>query len=257
MARVDKALERGVGAWLLVGKHLTRSGKAFLIQCFCGEFFVYQLTPRQAAVMGAEPDILSSGYGVTPHHHEPRGETTVRLGEVRIELADQLMLQQSIRGRLNYSSDWTYPIPLALQVSCETVSRTSKLLYHHLGKLVAGDGVLEFSLPPIGDLDDRQGRSFRGLLPLYLQLCVVQTGGLDLLPDIAPLGTIHPEILDVLHYIEETRPRPPEKKSSIARPTGLSDRPENRTAIPSPGQPRMQRFWGLSDIRAALVEIIG
>lgn len=49
LRQLDDAIGRSVGCSFVIGRNLTKSGAPYLVHCFCGELFAFQLTAQQAA----------------------------------------------------------------------------------------------------------------------------------------------------------------------------------------------------------------
>lgn len=171
--QLDDALGRSVGCSFVIGRNLTRSGAPYLVHCFCGELFAFQLTPQQAAGLNVADSQLVSARGLTAHVHEPRPGSLMTLEQVAIDGAEALDRSKPITGTLKYRTEQWWALPLALVVVCEPPGRTNVVLYHHLEQLAQGEGEVRFQLPSITQLRNRQGSPFSGVLPLFFQICIV------------------------------------------------------------------------------------
>ena len=262
---LDEALHRGVGCSFLIGRELTKGGKPYVVHCFCGELFAFQLTPRQAARLQVNDAELVSARGVTQHDHEPHPEPPVRLEQVEVDSAGALDRSKPVTGTLTYRTDKWWVVPVAIQAACEPASGTSMVLYHHLDHLPRGDGTIRFSFPPIGELQDHQGAPFAGVLPLFFQLCIVgepekscrtvspgpATRPGHLLPRATPAPP-PPPIQQKLgaHYV------PPSLDPTLMTPETMALPPlvSPSQYVPQAG-PNPNRLRAISDIRAVLVEV--
>jgi len=171
--QVDDALGRSVGCSLVIGQRLTKSGTPYLVHCFCGELFAFQLTPRQTARLKVNDSQLVAAQGLNQHDHEPHRDALVQLQQVAMDRANAHDLAEPITGTLRCHTDQWWALPLAIQAVCEPVGRSNLLMYHHLEQLTRGKNVVRFRLPPIGKLQDREGQPFSGVLPLFFQICIV------------------------------------------------------------------------------------
>lgn len=220
--QLDDALSRSVGCSFVIGRNLTRSGTPYLIHCFCGELFAFQLTPRQAARLKVDDSQLISARGVNQHDHEPHLGSPVRLVQVDIDRANARDLAEPITGTLKCHMDQWWAMPLAIQAVCEPVGRTSLRMYHHLEQLPRGENVIRFRLPPIGELRDREGQPYSSVLPLKL--------GERFIPPVPVPTLMTPETMVAPSY-----------------PTAWHPEPESG--------PDPNRIRAISDIHAVLVEV--
>lgn len=264
--RLDEALLRSVGCSFIIGRKLTKAGKPYLVHCFCGELFAFQLTPRQAARLKVTDAMLVSASGLTRHNHEPHPDPPVRLGQVEVDNAESLDRSVPTKGLLKYRADQWWMMPLAIRAACEPAGRASKALYHHLDGVPRGEGSVRFLLAPIGDLRDRQGQPFGGVLPLFFQLCIV--GEPEKTSPATPFGpSTH------LGHLLPRAPQPPMHAPPLPQmlgepfippspmPTLMSAEtmsfPSHADAWPPVTQasPAPPRFRAISDIRAVLVQV--
>lgn len=266
LQRLDDALGRGVGCSFVIGRKLTKDGKPHLVHCFCGELFAFQLTPRQAARLKVKDAMLVSASGLTEHDHEPHPEPPVRLEQVDVDSADALDRSKPITGTLKYRTDQMWVMPVAIQAACEPAGRTCTVLYHHLDHLPRGDGTIRFQLPAIGELQNREGEPFAGVLPIFLQVCIVGE------PEKASRSVLDGPATRPSHCLPRATPSsPPPRfvKQKLGErfippsPTPTLMTPETMVfpSFPDPWQaeptasPNPNRLRSISDIRAVLVEI--
>lgn len=266
LERVDDSLRCGVGCSFLLGRKLTTDGKPYLVHCFCGELFAFQLTPRQAARFKVNDAELISARGLTQHDHEPHPEPPVQLEQIEIDSATALDKSKPIRGTLKYRADQWWVMPVAIQAACEPAGLASIAMYHHLSQLPRGEVTIRFQLPPIGKLQNREGQPFSGVLPIFFQLCIVGEPE-KTFPTVPHEPTPHPG-----HYqppATPIAPPPPFAKQRLGErfippsptPTLMTPEAIALSSFPDPWQiepkaaPNPHRFRGISDIRAALVEV--
>lgn len=267
---LDNALQRGVGCSFVVGRELTRSGHPFLVYCFCGELFAFQLTRQQAARLNPRENTLLSVRGLNEQSHGPHPEAPVRLEKVVVDNAQALDRSARVTGAVTYRTERHWFVPLAVQAVCEPPGRTNMVFYHHLLGLPQGEGEFRFSLSPLGDLRDRKGKPFIGALPLFFQ--VVLAGEPEKEPPQSP--SRKPWELHQHGHRPPTPQPAPSKKNVLGEPfvtpspipvvvTADTLKPfPPMPAMPSihaphltPAAPDPQRFRAVSDIRAVLVEV--
>jgi hypothetical protein len=250
-ARLDAALQRGVGCTFVLGRNLVRSRKPFLVTCYCGELFAFQLTPSQAASLDVDDHTLATSRGLSPHYHESRPEPAVRL--VHVELDDATAHQRTVplEGTLTYQADRLWMTPLALQVVCEPLGRASSVLYHHLNALKAGEQTVRFSLPAPRNLRELVDQPSASVVPVFFQLCHVGEPA-------------KPEPDHLMRHFQLPQPATNPPFAKLGEPyvppppamPPIPTIPKRPSHIPPPGivTPSPQVFRGISDIRALLVE---
>src|SRR5258706_14716344 len=64
--KLKDAMQRRVDCWFAVGPVLTRERTAYMIHCFAGELFIFQLTAEQAAAVLPAPHALASSVDQRP-----------------------------------------------------------------------------------------------------------------------------------------------------------------------------------------------
>ena len=250
LGRFQDAMQRGVGCTFLLGRQLVKSRKPFLVACFCGELFAFQLTPRQAAKMNVKDKMLVASIGLSPHFHAPRPEVSVRLNQVEIEGAAMLDRNAPIVGTLQYAADRPWPTPVAIQAVCEPAGRSSVVLYHHLAGLQAGVHTIRFSLSAPQNLQDRSGEPFVGVAPLFFQICLFEgPAGPSAGQGMSPLAATPPGTPGTPPQLGE--PYVPPAAGATSMPMPLNPLSPHPAAGFTP-----QVFRAISDIRAVLVELV-
>ncbi|MFO0915218.1 MAG: hypothetical protein U0795_19810 [Pirellulales bacterium] len=167
---LGRALQQGLSCSFTLGAGLIKSRKPYLIYCYNGEFYAFQLTPRQVARLGLRHDQMASGTGCRGGLSQPVVDPIVNIAGVEVNNAWALNRNLPITGTLQYQTQRPILEPIAIRGECEPPARGSIHLYHYLFSLIQLDGAIHFSLPPMGDLADHQGQAFAGVLPLFFQV---------------------------------------------------------------------------------------
>lgn len=264
---LDNALQRGVGCSFVVGRELTRSGHPFLVYFFCGELFAFQLTRQQAARLNPDETTLLSARGLNEQSHSPHPEPLVRLEKVVVDNAHALDRSAPLTGTVTYRTERTWFLPLAIQAVCEPPGRNNTVFFHHLFRLPQGEGAIQFSLSPLGDLKDQTNDPFVGALPLFFQMVLIGEPEKEP-PEPASNKPWHS------HGYRPPPPPLPAKKNVLGEPFVIASpipavvttdslkpfppmpvRPSIHAPHVAPPAPDPQRFRAVSDIRAVLVEV--
>lgn len=165
-----QATLRQVNCSFAVGRKLTKSKKPYLVYCFCGELFVFELSLDQAARLGMDDKGMLYGENALSEPPIVKAEQTVLLREVKVDDALKLDRNSRITGTLQYEAKQVLLQPVAIRAQYEPPGRSSVTGFHHLFHLAPREGTIQFSLAPIGDLPNRSGKPFSGLLPLFFQI---------------------------------------------------------------------------------------
>ncbi len=138
LKHLEDALRLGVGCSFIVGCGLTKSMMSYMVYCYCGEFFAFQLTLAQAEQLNANGRTMVGNPGLRPQNHDPRPEPLVQLRKVEVDHAERMDGVSSIDGSISLFSDQFWDLPVAIQSVCEPPSGNSVILYHHLDQLPRG-----------------------------------------------------------------------------------------------------------------------
>jgi hypothetical protein len=243
LRHVDRAIQRNVGCSFTVGDSLTKNQRSFLISCFSGEFFAFELTHSQVVRLGVKTNELDFAASVPREALALNSEPTVWLQEVKVDHATGLSSEVPITGSLRYQTEQSVLQPLAIRVVFEPLGRDRITLFHHLSRLTPQEGIVKFALRQLGDLLARGGQPFTGVVPLFFQVWAAnKTSGRQLPTPVLPRVGGHVMRPDVS--------RKPQMPTTGTVPTPSSAGhlpPPESTALPD--QP-------ISDIRAVIVEVI-
>ncbi len=254
---LDKTLQHRLNCSFIIGRDLTVAGKPFLVECFRGEFFAFELTPAQADRLKVSAKTVVCCKSLFQHDHGPKAAPTVWLEHVGVNHADALDRSAPITGTVRYRTTQFPFDPIAIQVVCEPPDRPHKILFHHLFRLPGPEGTVQFSLDALGDLPDPSGTPFEGIVPLFFQIWMTKQPETP-----SPIQSA----LSAMHGV--TRSHPPQSPLPPGRPPLgqlQPTLPKSFAPAASPFPPPFNPFQQvaaqateerpISDIRAVLVEI--
>lgn len=170
LRQLDQAMQRNVNCSFTIGQSLTKVGRPFMVRCFNGEFFVFELTLSQVARLGMKDNEAAYAESASREPLVSNTDPIICLQDVAIDQATDLSREAPITGTLRYQAKQVLLQPLAIRAVCEPSSRNSKTLFHHLFHLAPHEGTLKFALQPLGNLLNREGKLFVGLVPLFFQI---------------------------------------------------------------------------------------
>ncbi len=238
LRQLDQAMQRNVSCSFTIGQSLIKTERPFMVRCFRGEFYAFELTLSQVARLGLKDDELAYSEGVSPEPLVSNAEPIVCLLDVAVDQATPLSREAPITGTLRYQAKQVLLQPLAIRVVCEPSSRNSKTLRHHLFHLAPREGVVKFVLQPLGNLINREGKPFVGIVPLFFQIWTEAE-----LP-----GPVLPEPFKGTAFGKTANQRPrtqPGMPTHHYPPLSIDHDPQSAAQVLRP----------VSDIRAVLVDV--
>jgi hypothetical protein len=251
---LDQALPHKRGCMFLVGRGHTRSRKAFLLQCFCGELFTFQLTLRQARQLKLNDGMVRGAISRNEQFHGPRAEPPVRLESVTLEQTTALDADAPLKGMLRYSTGRYLDLPIVLQVVLEPPVSYGTTRYIHGIHLLPGERDIPFCFQRGGG--HREPHPYAGPLPLFFQFCTTAEPA-------KPEG-LHPW-MPGYHTIDMSPAFPssgfdsdPPLGEPYVLPPDVPLSPAFHGHCPPLPSPKrsVQHFRGLSDFRAVFVDFV-
>jgi hypothetical protein len=238
LRHLDQATQRSVSCSFTIGESLTKAGRPYMVRCFHGEFFVFELSLSQVARLGLKDNEVA--YAESPCH-EPQvlnADPIVCLQDVAVDQAAALSREVPITGTLRYQAKRVLLQPLSIRVVCEPSSRNSITLSHHLYHLAPREGAVNFSMQPLGNCIGREGKPFVGIVPLFFQIWTE-----------AELQ--QPALPEPFKGTSFGKPANQRARTQPGMPTHLCPPPSNDRAP----QSAAQALRPVSDIRAVLVDV--
>jgi hypothetical protein len=236
---LENSIRRQVTCSFTIGHKLTKSNRPFLVYGFRGELFVFELSPEQAHRLGIKETEIRCADSIRPATWNQAIEPMVRLDNIRVEGSTSLDRESRITGSLSYRSERSFLEPLALRVVCDPPGRGCTTFYHHLSLLKQPEGDMKFATDKLGDLTNKQGEKFVGIVPLFFQIWTAAE-----LQNPQPASLAFPKPTPV--HVQPAGFEPRNRLPSSAR-VAVSE--------PSSAQPpKLDR--PISDIRAVLVDVV-
>lgn len=243
-AVLQQGLQDGRSCSFTMGGGLIKNRQPYLICCFDGEFYAFQLTPRQAARLGLAHDQMASATGVRRVLSRPAIDPVVTIVGVEVDQAWALQRDSPISGAVHYQAQRSVLEPVAIRAECELPGHGNIQLCHYLFSLVQPDGTAPFTLPPLGNLPDQHGQEFSGVMPMFFQVWTAPDASTPMPPQPKGFGAI-PDWQAPTSTIPFT--------TLPAAPAGPSYPPTYDPGLTAPQAKPEPR--PISDVRAILVEI--
>jgi hypothetical protein len=228
---LDHAIPKQHMCTFTIGKLLTRSGRPFMVSCFGGELFAFELTDDQAKRLEVEDAMVVHSETLHVQSHRPAAHPVITIEKVVVDAAHELERAQPITGTLHYRSQQMVLRPLVVRVALEHPCRGSVMLYHYVDyhyvdSLYPTQGEIRFRLRALDEYyrPDPKQRPPRQATPLFFQIWT--TSQLDPAHGTTPPG----------HFpVPGTRPGAPSRPVST-RPPWLPP------SLPLPIQPMSTTF---------------
>lgn len=110
---VDFATERGLNCWFRFGPGTTRNGHPYLVYCFEGEFFAFELDRRQADLLQLVSHQIGWGTAGQRLTSDPRPRTAAKLTPPLVAIATC----QWIAGLVGYEMPYNHMLPYCLRMT--------------------------------------------------------------------------------------------------------------------------------------------
>lgn len=256
LGSLDHSMPKQRMCTFTIGKLLTRSGKPFMVSCFGGELFAFELTDDQVKRLEVEDAMLVHSEALHAQSHRSAANPVITIEQVVVDAAQEVDRAKPITGTLRYRSKQILSRPLVVRVALERPGRGSVTLFHYLYDLYPAQGEIRFQLRALDESyhPDPKQRSPRQATPLFFQIWTTsQLGpasgapppGRAPVPGTWPGAPSGPRSTPP-HWMLPPLP-PPVQPRSTPFPPAYASSP--LAALPDANESP------LSDIRAVLVEI--
>jgi hypothetical protein len=114
--KLKDVLQRRLNCWFAVGSALTRTGAPYMIHCFAGELFIFQLSSEQAVGLKLAPNALAESSDLCPAGFSRRSEhLAVSLSKFELD-APVLTATDPICGVVEYEVEGEPPTAYCLRM---------------------------------------------------------------------------------------------------------------------------------------------
>jgi hypothetical protein len=145
---LDETIRAGTNCSFVIGQAVTARRKPFLLHWLAGEFFVFQLSPRQAKRLGVDPVAIQQTRARWPDRAGVASPGTISLE--RFELVQPAIeaVDRPIAVRARYRVPGTVPERVALRMDFTLAGKTVTAYAHPQDPLLPeGDMEAQFQLP--------------------------------------------------------------------------------------------------------------
>jgi hypothetical protein len=167
--RFDERVASDKTVYLAVGAGLVKDGKPRLIHCFWGEFFVFEIPPRQAWLINLAPHQVLWGSGLHPDCRAPLAEPVIELRDLEIEQADHLNPDIPLIIHVTTVSSAPPPGRCSFRLDYDLPGRRSATCWQHYDWTSGRSGRLKLEFSPV-----RKGavkNCVYGPIAMFLRLC--------------------------------------------------------------------------------------
>ncbi|HXE53032.1 MAG TPA: hypothetical protein VN541_08460 [Tepidisphaeraceae bacterium] len=168
--KLKDALQRRIDCWFAVGQALTKERAPYMIHCFAGELFIFQLSPAQAAGLMLAPNALCDS-------RDPRGssrdsrplDTPVSL--MRFELdRPTLRPRERIDGAVEYEIEGHAAINYCLRLDYLLGLAGDEVIWATPPQPLEPSGKIRFSFDPPRESVWPFVQLHRGPIAVFLQM---------------------------------------------------------------------------------------
>ena len=164
------AAAKGRNLYAAIAPALTLDRKPYLMHCFCGELFVFELTESQSASFQIRPGQVRWGEGLVEDRMiQPCLSPRVELRDLSIADAEAHALDQPIVATIFHDAGLHWPAPCVFRLDYDLGGRTSKVSWSYVDVPKAPRGQSLIAFPPM--LKIQGARALAGTITAFLRLC--------------------------------------------------------------------------------------
>jgi len=147
--QLEEATALGYNYYLVMGTDSTRDGKPYLMHCYCGELFVFELTFKQARRFKIPRGQFLWGTGALAGRLESPETPAVAITGLAIERADGLPRGSPISADVSYEADGGWPDSCAFRLDYDVAGVGSVASFHYPRPPAERRGCIRCSFPPL------------------------------------------------------------------------------------------------------------
>jgi len=173
--QLKSVLQRRVDCWFALGSGLTRQRVPYMIHCFAGELFIFQLSAAQAAGLMLAPDALCSSSDSQPGESRP---TAPPISLANFELDRPILTEtERITGSCSYEIEGEIPASYCLRLDCLLGLAAGDTIWSDPGQILGRSGHLRFSFDAIRETAWPIALFHRGPAAVFLRVCTFPIAG--------------------------------------------------------------------------------
>lgn len=175
--KITDVLQRRVDCWFAVGQALTRGRVPYMIHCFAGELFIFQISKAQAAGLMLAPDAMASSSD--PHPAPPRQNPVQRVMSISNFQLDKAVLTAAdrITGSFTYEIEAETPTAYCLRLDCSLGLSGDETGWAFPDQPLSASGQIHFSFDPLRESVWPLALIHRGPLAVFLRVCALPDTG--------------------------------------------------------------------------------
>lgn len=168
---LDDADARGLTCFLVIGPGLTTDGEPYLMHCFCGELFIFQLTHDQARNLKVQDNHVHWGTGLVKDRMQSVAEPAVALSGFEIEQAESLRSDTPLIAHVLYETTEGWLAPSVLRLDYDVPGMGSGVSWHYLDGHMPRKGRIKCFFNPFRQVIGKSPAS--GTIAVFLRLCTL------------------------------------------------------------------------------------
>lgn len=203
--KLKDAMQRQSDCWFGIGPVLTKERAPYLIHCYAGELFIFQLTDRQAAAILPAANALASSVDQRPPGSNRRAdETLVSLAGLELD-RPFLTSGEPITGSVQYEVQGELPTEYCLRLDYQ-LGLADAVSWNRPEQILAGTGRIRFAFNRLADSIWPSVRNHRGPIALFLRVCTWPST--DQLSRRRAISNTCGALVDCLPRPDDARPAP-------------------------------------------------
>jgi hypothetical protein len=147
--KLKDALQRRYDCWFAVGQTLTKERAPYMIHCFAGELFIFQLSPAQAAGLLLAPNASCASRDPRESTREPRPrDLPVSITKLELD-TPALRPGERIEGSIEYEVEGVAVTPYCLRLDCLSGLSGDEIAWNLPSQQLDHSGKIHFSFDPL------------------------------------------------------------------------------------------------------------
>lgn len=167
--KMKDAMQRRVDCWFGIGPVLTRERLPYLIHCYAGELFIFQLMPEQAAAILPRPNALGSSLDQrAPGSNRRAEQMLVSLSDLEVD-RPVLTPHDPVTGSVQYEVLGELPAEYCLRLDYQ-LGLPDAVSWFCPEQILSGSGRIRFIFNRLADSVWPSVRCYQGPAALFLRV---------------------------------------------------------------------------------------
>jgi hypothetical protein len=167
--KMKDALQRRIDCWFGIGPVLTRERVPYLIHCYAGELFIFQMTPEQSAAFLPRPNALGSSLDQqTPGSNRRAEQILISLSDMEVD-RPVMTPNDPVTGTVQYEVVGELPAAYCLRLDYQ-LGLPSDTSWFCPEQILSGSGRIRFIFNRLADSKWPFVQTHQGPAALFLRV---------------------------------------------------------------------------------------